>query len=206
MRKHIPTLHLYIKLFDKNFFEYFSNYIPINITPAFLNEEDIDLVIEETVEDKEFKILDKERETCGRTEELKFPREYDSGQLIDSNFDDLNEKENSDPRVQARFKRSRHNNKSVFIISQGYYQLPIKTVRANGNIYHIFKHNNFRDVQNPFPDKASMDMTFNELKYLISTCWDKKYQSLTIGMTNVKHTGRYRLGLNSFFTPEKNPF
>ena len=41
------------------------------------------------------------------------------------------------PRVQAMFKRSRHNNLSVFIISQDYYELPKRTVRANGNVYHI---------------------------------------------------------------------
>ena len=28
-----------------------------------------------------------------------------------------------DPRIQAMFKRSRHNNLSIFIISQDYYQL-----------------------------------------------------------------------------------
>ena len=31
-----------------------------------------------------------------------------------------------DPRVQAMFKRSRHNNLSIFIISQDYYELPKK--------------------------------------------------------------------------------
>ena len=29
----------------------------------------------------------------------------------------------NDPRVQAMFKRSRHNNLSIFIISQDYYEL-----------------------------------------------------------------------------------
>ena len=43
-----------------------------------------------------------------------------------------------DPRVQAIFKRSRHNNLSIFIISQGYYELSKKTIRCNGSIYHIF--------------------------------------------------------------------
>ena len=39
-------------------------------------------------------------------------------------LDDLNEKEMDDPRVQAMFKRSRHNNLSIFIISQDPYELP----------------------------------------------------------------------------------
>ena len=32
----------------------------------------------------------------------------------------------NDPRVQAMFKRSRHNNLSIFIVSQGYHELPKK--------------------------------------------------------------------------------
>ena len=51
-----------------------------------------------------------------------------------------------------------------------------------------------------------MDVTLNEFKYLTSTCWDKKYQPLTIDLTKDKNTGRYRLGLNSLFIPESSPF
>ena len=86
----------------------------------------------------------------------------------------------NDPRVQAMFKRSRHNNFSIFIISHDYYELPKETIRANGNNYHIFKPNNFRDVLNHYQDKISMDMTLNEFKLLTSTCWNEKYQPLTM--------------------------
>ena len=79
----------------------------------------------------------------------------------------------NDPRVQAMFKRSRHNTLNLFIKSQDYYQLPKKTIRANGNIYHIFKPNNFRDVLKIYQDKSSVDMTLNEFKFLTSTCWKK---------------------------------
>ena len=59
----------------------------------------------------------------------------------------------NDPRVQAMFKRSKHN-LSIFIISQDYYELPKRTIRANGIIYHIFKPNNLRDVINLYQDKS----------------------------------------------------
>ena len=110
------------------------------------------------------------------------------------------------PRVQAMFKRSRHNNFSIFIISQDFYELPKKTIRANRNIYHIFKPNKFLDVRNIYQDKASMDMTLDEFKYLTSTCWNQNYQPLTIDMTKDKFCGRYRLGLNSIFVPDSSPF
>ena len=112
----------------------------------------------------------------------------------------------NDHRVQAMFKRSRHEKLSIFIINQDYYELPKKTIRANGDIYHIFKPNNFLDVRNIYLDKASMDMTFDEFKYLTSTCWNQNYQPLTIEKTKDKFCGRYRLGLNSKFVPNSSPF
>ena len=42
----------------------------------------------------------------------------------------------NDPRVQAIFKRSRIIKLSIFIISRDYYELPKRTIRANGTIYH----------------------------------------------------------------------
>ena len=164
-----PSLHqdLYQKLV-----KCFSNYIPINIIPSILNEEDIDVVIKEIVNSKDFEKSDTEIETYESIEELKYPREYDDWGVII--LDDLNEKEMNDPRVKAMFKRSRHNNLSIFIISQDYYDLPKRTIRAIGNIYHIFKPNNFLDVRNICQDKASMDMALDEFNYLFSTCWNKK--------------------------------
>ena len=112
----------------------------------------------------------------------------------------------NDTRVQAMFKGSSHNNLSIFIVSQNYYELP-KTIWANGNIYHILKPSNFRDVQNLFQGKASMDMTLNsEFKLLTPTCWNEKYQPLTIDVTKDKYSGRYRPGLSSLLAPNTNPF
>ena len=111
----------------------------------------------------------------------------------------------NDPRVQAKFKRSRLSNLSIFIISQDYYQLPKKTIRANGNIYHLFKSKKFLDVRNFYEDKASMDMTLDEFEYTTSKCWNAQNQPLTNDMTKSQYQGRYRLGLNSVFVPDNSP-
>ena len=168
-----PSLHhdLYQKLI-----KCFSNYIPIHIIPKILNEEDIDIVIEGKVNNKGFQKSDTEMEAYESEEELNYPQEYDNGGNII--LDDLNEKEMNDPRVQAMFKRSGHNNLSIFIISQDYYETPRRTRRANGNIYHILKPNNFRAIQNLYKDKASMDMTLNEFEYLTCTSWNKNIKLL----------------------------
>ena len=196
-----PSLHqdLYQRLI-----KCFSNYIPIHIIPNILNEEDIDIVIEELISNKDFQKSDIEIETFDNIEELKYPQDYENNSSII--LDDLNQKEMDDPRVQAMFKRSRHNNLSIFIISQDYYELSKKTIRCNGNIFHIFKPNNFLDVRSIYQDKASMDMTLNEFKYLTNICWNTTYQPLTIDMTKDRYMGRYRLGLNSIFVPDSSPF
>ena len=191
-----PSLHqdIYQKLI-----KCFSNYIPIHIIPNILNEEDIDIVTDEIVKKREFEKSDSGIETFESIEELNFPQEFEEGGIII--LDDLNEKQMNDPSVQAMFKRSRHNNLSIFIISQ----LPKRTIRANGKIYHKFKTNNFRDVQNLYQDKAPMDMTPNEIKILTSTCWNENYQLLTVDMTKNRYQGRYRLGLKSIFVPDSSP-
>ena len=115
-------------------------------------------------------------------------------------LDDLGEMEIIDQRVQALFKRVRQKIISILLISQDYYELPKRTVPANANIYHIFKTNNFRDVQNLYQDKASMDMILNEFKHITKIC-SENCQPLTIDMTKCKFCGRYRLGLDSIFVP-----
>ena len=49
-------------------------------------------------------------------------------------------------------------------------------------------------------------MTPDECKFLTSTCWNEKYQPVTIDMTTDNYTGRYWLGLNSFILPHSSPF
>ena len=154
-----PSLHqnLYQKLI-----KCFSNHIPIHIIPNILNEVDIDLVIEEIVNNKDFQKSAIQIETFDIIENLKYPQEYEDNTIII--LDDLNEKEINNDKIQALFKRGRHNNLSIFIISQDYYELPKRTIRCNGNIFHLFKPNNYLDVRNIYQDKASMDTTLNDFK------------------------------------------
>ena len=166
---YLPSLHqdLYQKLI-----RCFSNYILINIIPNILNEEDIDIVIEEIVNNKDFEKSNIEIETFDNIEELKYPQDYEDNSVII--LDDLNEKEINNEKIQDMFKRGRHNNLSIFIISQDYYEIPKRTIGCNGNVFHLFKPNNYLDVRNIYQDKASMDMNLNEFKLLTSICWNKK--------------------------------
>ena len=68
----------------------FSNFIRIHIIPHILNEEDIDIVNEEIVNNKDFRKSDTEIETFDNIEELKFPQEHVNKSIII--LDDLNQK------------------------------------------------------------------------------------------------------------------
>ena len=82
-----PSLHqdLYQKLITS-----FSNFIPVHIILNILNEKDIDIVIEEIFNNKEFEKSNIEIETFDNLEELKFPQEYENISIII--LDDLNQK------------------------------------------------------------------------------------------------------------------
>ena len=82
-----PSLHQdsYQKIIN-----YFSNYITIHIIPNILNEEDIDIVSDEIVNNKDFEKSDTAIQTFDNLEELKDPQKYDDGRNII--LDDSNEK------------------------------------------------------------------------------------------------------------------
>ena len=111
-----PSLHqdLYQKLI-----KCFNVFLPLHVIQNIINEnisiENLDSIINELINDPDFESSEIEIETYDSIEELKYPQDYEEGIII---LDDLNEKEMEDPRVQAMFKRSRHNNLSIFIISR----------------------------------------------------------------------------------------
>ena len=80
-----PSLHqdIYQKITKS-----FDNYIPGHIISNILNEEDIDEVIEEIVNNKDFVKSNTEIETFNNIEDLKFPQDYENNSIII--LDDLN--------------------------------------------------------------------------------------------------------------------
>ena len=193
---HSPSLHqdLYQKVI-----KCFLNYVPIKIILNILSAEDIDVVIDEIVNKKAFEKSNTELETFESIDEFRFPQEYDDGGIII--LDDLNEKEMNDPGVQAMFKRSGHNKSSLYCLKittnypKGRQELAeISATYSNPIVSEII-----------YQDKSSMDMTLNEKKILISTCWNEKNQPLTIDMNKDKYTGWYQLGLNWVFILDSSP-
>ena len=97
-------------------------------------------------------------------------------------------------------------NISFSIFNQDHSEPPDGNIRAKCSINHTFKPNNFRGIQNLNQDEASMDMTLDESKLETSTCWNEKYQPITVGMTKDYYAVRYLLGLGSVIVPYSSPF
>ena len=62
------------------------------------------------------------------------------------------------------FKRGRHNNISVFVVTHGFYELPKDTIRENANIIHHFITNNLANVECILRQLSSTDMVIREFK------------------------------------------
>ena len=73
-----PSLH---QDWYQKWIKCFSNYIPIRIIQNILNEEDIDVVIDEVIKNKDFEKSDTEIETFDNLEELKHSQEYENNSI-----------------------------------------------------------------------------------------------------------------------------
>ena len=94
--------------------ECFENHIPVKLIDKVIKTKN---TIENLLADENFDPSEIEISVIENIEELKYPQEY-TGESTVIILDNLDEKEMNDQRVQALFKRSRHNNISVFIITQ----------------------------------------------------------------------------------------
>ena len=85
-------------------------------------------------------------------------------------------------------------------------QITKRTIRANGNLHHMFKSNISRDVPNLYQDNASVNMTLNDFKFLRPNCRTERYQLVAFDMTEDNYTRRYSLGLKCMFVPDSSHF
>ena len=136
---------------------------------------------------------------------MKDPQEYESDMHTVIILDDLNKQQLQDPRVQMLFKRGRHNNLSIFVISHGFYELPKDTIRENSTIIHHFITNNFANVECIHRQLSSTDMVIKEFKQFCHDVWNDDYNFITIDLTKKKNDGKYRKNLNTLYLPSTNP-
>ena len=111
--KNIYSAFLYEDLYQK-LNKSFGNFITIDLVSNILNEEDIDLVNEETAKDKDLKQSHTEIGTYEREEEVKLLQENEEADIII--LDGSNEKTRNDNQQPTIFKRSKQK-KITYLIS-----------------------------------------------------------------------------------------
>ena len=151
------------------------------------------------VNDEDFASSEIEIEAYNNIEELRDANEYDSGKNNVIILDDLSKNQLNDKKVQMLFKRGRHNFVSVFIVSQGFYELPKETIRENSNLIHHFITNNYCNVEHIHRQLCSTDMKIGEFKNFCHDTWLKDYNFITIDLTKNKNNGEYRKNLYTLF-------
>ena len=110
------------------------------------------------------------------------------------------------PRLQTLLKRSKHNNKPIFIVSEDHFELPQRAKRAKANIFHMFQRSNIRDFRILFLDKSRKDRVTDVLRILDSCSWIELFRPITIAMDWNKFGGRYLLDVITIFVPDTNWF
>ena len=204
---HSPTIHQpnYQKLI-----KCFQSFLPLNVIDNILKEdislEELDDVIEVIVNDEDFVSSEIEIEFYDNIDEMKDANEYDSEKHNVIILDDLSKDQLNDKKVQMLFKRGRHNNISVFVISHGFYQWPKDTITENSNIIHLFITNNYCNVESIHRQLCSTDLKIHEFKKFCHDFWLQDYNFITIDLTKNKNIGKYRKNLDTLFLPYSNPF
>ena len=106
-------------------------------------------------------------------------------------FDDMLGIRNSS-QIKKFFTRGRHEDLSVFYVSQSFFGLPRKSIRKNSDRLILFKQT-LRDVQSMFYDIGAHDMKYGEFKEICHKAWSERINYLCIDLTKCKNEGKYRI-------------
>ena len=202
-----PTIHQPVY---QTIIKCFESFLPLNVIKNVLelkiSLEELQPLIEEIINDEDFESSQIECESYDNIDELKNAQEYEPDKHNVIILDDLNKEQLNDKRVQMLFKRGRHNNLSVFVITHGFYELPKDTIRENSSIIHHFITNNFANVECIHRQLSSTDMKIKEFKKFCNDIWVKDFNFITIDLTKNKNNGKYRQNLDTLYIPSTNPF
>ena len=92
--------------------------------------------------------------------------------------------------IDEFFTRGRHDNSSVFCVSQSYFGLPRQSIRNNSDRIILFKQT-LRDVQGMYYDIGAHDMKYDEFKELVRRAWSEKFNYFRIDMTRNRNESIY---------------
>ena len=94
-------------------------------------------------------------------------------------------------QIDEFYTRGRHEDLSVFYVSQSYFGLPRQSIRNNSDRLILFKQT-IRDVQSKYYDIGPYDMKHDEFKKMCHKTWSEKFNYLCIDMIKNKNEGKFR--------------
>ena len=120
------------------------------------------------------------------SDEIKSQTEYENGIIV---FDDVLGSSNS--RFIDQFLiRGRHNNISIYYLSQPYFDLPKRTIRNNSNKIILYNQT-LKVTEHIYRDVAGYDMKYDEFKELCRKSWEEDYNYLCIDRSKKRDQGKY---------------
>ena len=127
------------------------------------------------------------------------PENFDKRERTIMIFDDVL-KEKQDP-IEDYFMRGRHNGVDSFYLCQNFCRIPKQLIRDNANMLVLFDQDT-RNLQNIHYTFVGGDMDFKEFKTFFRGCVSKPFGFCVIDKTSEPYAGKYRDGLNRFYTPK----
>lgn len=113
-------------------------------------------------------------------------------------FDDATDKSFL-PHIRAAFTRSRHFNSDCFYLIQSYAASEKHLIRDNANLIILYPQDG-RNLHLAWRDHMFADITYKQLIEMCQSAWSKDYNFLLVDKTRKLNLGRYRSGLDEFFT------
>ena len=87
-----------------------------------------------------------------------------------------------------------------FYLSHNYFKLPRQTITENANFICLFPQD-LKNLNHIFDDHVGSDMIKEEFRQLCKTAGEKQNGFVIIDLSNKKHDGKYKSGLNEFYIP-----
>ena len=100
--------------------------------------------------------------------------------------------------MKSFFSMGRHKLLDVFYLAQTYARIPKHLIRDNCNLIVLFEQDAM-NLKHVYDDYVNCDMTFCKFQEMCNMCWNKnKYGFIVINRECDVHSGRYRLGFDSY--------
>ena len=95
-------------------------------------------------------------------------------------------------QIDEFYTRGRHEDLSVFYVSQSYFALARQSIRNNSDRLILFEQT-IRDVLSMYYDVGAYDMKHDEFTEMCHKAWSERFNFLCIDMNRNKNESKYRI-------------